>query len=699
MSAKLRTIDVDDLTEAQAVQELAALAFEISAHDAAYHQKDAPTVTDAEYDALRNRNAAIEKRFPKLIRSDSPSKRVGAVAATGFKKVQHAVPMLSLDNAFTDEDVQDFDGRIRRFLNFAEDETIEYVAEPKIDGVSFSARYENGRLVVGATRGDGGEGEDITANLRTIKEFPDMLMGDVPKVIEIRGEVYMTKPDFFALNQAQEAKDAKIFANPRNAAAGSLRQLDPAVTASRPLRVFAYTWGALDGMPKKAMWETQEEFLQQLKAWGFPINKLTKVCKSVDQLLGAYRALGEQRAELPYDIDGIVYKVNRLDWQKRLGFVSRAPRWATAHKYAAPRAETVLEKIEIQVGRTGVLTPVARLKPVNVGGVVVSNATLHNEDEINRKDIREGDTVIIQRAGDVIPQVVEVLTAKRPKGSKPYAFPETCPVCDSKVVREDGEVARRCTGGLICPAQAVERIRHFVSRDAFDIEGFGEKHIVAFFEDKLIESPADLFTLQKRAGVAIAQREGWGEKSATKLFEAIERRRKISLERFIYALGIPQIGQATARLLAQHYGSVDAWRAAMRAASKTDSDAFTELTSIESIGPSIAEDLIAFFAEAHNRAVLDKLVKALEIEEFKRADTTGSPIAGLTVVFTGELVTMTRSEAKAQAQTLGAKVAGSVSKKTDLVIAGPGAGSKLKDAETLGVKVIDEEAYVKLIGG
>jgi DNA ligase (NAD+) len=696
VKSPLRKIAVEKLTEAEAKSELKILATEIALHDVAYNQKDAPTITDAAYDALRRRNDAIEERFPKLIRKDSPSKKVGAAPAAGFKKVQHSVPMLSLGNAFSDEDVADFIDRIRRFLDLDGSENVEVTAEPKIDGLSFSARYENGQLAVAATRGDGQEGEDITANIRTIKELPDFIMGDVPKVIEIRGEVYMTKQDFAKLNAAQEAKGGKVFANPRNAAAGSLRQLDPNITKERPLKAFTYGWGDVKGME----WKTQWEFLQTLKAWKFPVNPRTKVVKNVAEMLREYQKLGEDRAGLPYDIDGMVYKVNRLDLQKRLGFVSRAPRWATAHKYSAERAETVLENIDIQVGRTGTLTPVARLKPVNVGGVVVANATLHNEDEIARKDVRIGDSVIIQRAGDVIPQVVEVITAKRPKNSKAYKFPKTCPVCGSLAIREEGEVARRCTGGLICEAQAVERLKHFVSRNAFDIEGMGEKNIEEFFKDKIIDSPADLFTLEKRGGrKKLSEREGWAEKSIDNLFAAIEQRRTISLERFIYALGIRQIGQATARLLAHAYGSFDAWRKAMTAAKDKESDAWTELTSIEQIGEAVADDLVGFFAEKHNRTVLDALAKELTIEDFVRPDTSGSPIAGKIIVFTGTLETIGRNEAKAQAQSLGAKVAGSVSKKTDIVVAGPGAGSKLKDAQALGVKVMTEEEYFKLIGG
>ena len=695
-ASKTKSDDVEGLTEKEAAAELKRLAAEIKTHDEAYYQQDAPAVTDAAYDALRARNTALEARFPKLIRDDSPSRRVGAALTSGFRKVQHAVPMLSLGNAFSDEDVADFIDRVRRFLTLPADAAVEVTAEPKIDGLSFSARYEDGRLTVAATRGDGAEGEDITANIKTIGAMPLKLKGKAPDVIEIRGEIFMSKSDFAKLNAAQGAKNAKQFANPRNAAAGSLRQLDSKITASRPLRLYAYTWGALEGMT----WDTQMEFLEQLEAWGFPVNERTKVCKSVPEMIKAYNKLGEDRAGLAYDIDGMVYKVNSLAWQRRLGFVSRAPRWAIAHKFSAEQAQTTLERIEIQVGRTGALTPVAHLTPVNVGGVMVARATLHNEDEIARKDIREGDTVIIQRAGDVIPQVVEVRLDKRPKSTKAYAFPDKCPVCKSLAVREPDEAVRRCTGGLSCAAQAVERMRHFVSREAFDIEGLGEKHIEAFFEDGLVESPADLFTLAKRGGKAkLMEREGWGEKSVDNLFLAIERRRAVPFERFIFALGIRQVGQATARLLAHAYGTYDAWRKAMIAAQDEESDAYRDLTNIEQIGPSVATDVVAFFAEKHNREILEALDKQLTIEPFVAPAVGDSPIAGKIVVFTGTLVAMGRSEAKAKAQSLGAKVAGSVSKKTDLVIAGPGAGSKLKEAEALGVKVVTEEEYLVLIGG
>lgn len=702
MAPDLSARPVEDLSRDDAAAELERLAGEMAAHDKRYHQDDAPVISDADYDALKARNAAIEKKFPKLIREDSPSLKVGAAPSSGFTKVQHSVPMLSLGNVFDEADVADFFARIRRFLGLGDNEPVDVIAEPKIDGLGFSARYEAGRFIVGATRGDGQVGEDITANLRTIHDLPDMLMGpaeDVPDVIEVRGEVFMSKPDFEALNASQEEKGAKVFANPRNAAAGSLRQLDPTITKARPLTLFAYAWGEAEPLN----WDSQQAYNDRLKAWGFSTNPLAQVCTSVEEALAAYNAIGEQRAALPYDIDGVVYKVNRLDYQQRLGFVSRAPRWATAHKFPAEQAQTVLEKIDIQVGRTGSLTPVARLTPVNVGGVVVSNATLHNEDEIARKDIREGDTVIIQRAGDVIPQVVQVLTDKRDKDSTPYAYPSTCPICDSLAVREEGEAVRRCTGGLICAAQAVERLKHFVSRNTFDIEGLGAKNIEAFFAEGAIKSPVDIFTLEKRDAdpdnlTPLKNREGWGKTSAENLFAAINEKRTIGFDRFMFALGIRQIGQATARLLAQAYGSLDALRDALALAQDRDSEAYADLLNIESVGAAVADDLLAFFAEAHNQEVLDGLARELIIEDFEAPDTDSSPIAGKTVVFTGNLETMSRNEAKAGAQALGAKVAGSVSAKTDLVIAGPGAGSKLKKAEDLGVEVKTEQEYLALIG-
>ncbi len=688
-------IDPGNLTEMEAAAELERLAAEIAAHDKAYHADDAPVIPDAEYDALRRLNDAIEARFPDLVREDSPSRQVGAAPAGGFAKVVHARPMLSLGNVFSEEELRDFVDGLRRFLKELRDDpaiAIEFVAEPKIDGLSISLRYENGRFVTGATRGDGAVGEDVTENLRTLDEVPKTLEG-APEILEVRGEVYMTRPDFLEMNERQEAAGEKVFANPRNAAAGSLRQLDSAITAARPLKLFAYAWGELS----EPVGETQWDFLTALGKWGFPVNPLATVCGSVEEILENYEKLSAARAGLGYDIDGIVYKVNRLDWQERLGMVSRAPRWAAAHKFPAEKAETVLNGITIQVGRTGTLTPVAELEPITVGGVVVSRATLHNEDEIGRKDIRIGDTVVIQRAGDVIPQVVEVVTAKRPKTSKAFEFPDVCPECGSHAVRPEGEAARRCTGGLVCPAQALERMKHFVSRDAFDIEGLGAKHIEAFMADHILGTPADIFRLgDHRDG--IAGREGWGDRSADNLIAAIGDRRAVDLDRLIYALGIPQVGSATARLLAKQYGALDDWRNAMGAAENRESEAYAELTGIDGIGPSVAEDILEFFGEAHNRAVLDDLGELLDVQNFEAPDTVGSPIAGKTVVFTGTLETVTRSEAKVRAESLGAKVAGSVSNKTDYVVAGPGAGSKAKKAADLGIATLTEDEWLKLIG-
>ncbi len=688
-------IDPGNLTEMEAAAELERLAAEIAAHDKAYHADDAPVIPDAEYDALRRLNDAIEARFPDLVRENSPSRQVGAAPAGGFAKVTHARPMLSLGNVFSEEELRDFVDGLRRFLKELRDDptiAIEFVAEPKIDGLSISLRYENGEFVTGATRGDGAVGEDVTENLRTLDEIPKTLMG-APEILEVRGEVYMTRPDFLEMNERQEAAGDKVFANPRNAAAGSLRQLDSTITAARPLKLFAYAWGDLS----EPVGETQWDFLAALGKWGFPVNPLARVCGSVEEILENYEKLSAARAGLDYDIDGIVYKVNRLDWQERLGMVSRAPRWAVAHKFPAEKAETVLNGITIQVGRTGTLTPVAELEPVTVGGVVVSRATLHNEDEIGRKDIRIGDTVVIQRAGDVIPQVVEVVTAKRPKESKPFVFPEVCPECGSHAVRPEGEAARRCTGGLVCPAQALERMKHFVSRNAFDIEGLGAKHIEAFMADDILRTPADIFRLgDHRDG--IAGREGWGDRSADNLIAAIGDRRAIDLDRLIYALGIPQVGSATARLLAKQYGALDNWRNAMGAAENRESEAYAELTDIDGIGPSVAEDILEFFGETHNRAVLDDLGELLDVRNFEAPDTVGSPIAGKTVVFTGTLETVTRSEAKVRAESLGAKVAGSVSTKTDYVVAGPGAGSKAKKAADLGIATLTEDEWLKLIG-
>ncbi len=693
MSGEGRDSPVDALTPLEAAAELDALAADITAHDIAYYQNAAPKVSDAEYDALRGRLEAIEASFPDLARSDSPSKKVGAVPATGFGKVPHKVPMLSLGNAFDDDDVIEFIARVRRFLGLDQGETVEIVCEPKIDGLSVSLRYVQGQFVQGATRGDGATGEDITENLKTLADIPAALK-EAPEVLEVRGEVYMTRADFADLNKSQEKAGGKVFANPRNAAAGSLRQKDPKVTKSRPLRLFAYAWGEVS----QPVAETHWDFLERLRDWGFPTNPLAALKAQVEDCLGFYADTVEKRPGLDYEIDGMVYKVNRLDWQDRLGAVSRAPRWAIAHKFPAEKAETVLREITIQVGRTGTLTPVANLEPVTVGGAVVARATLHNEDEIARKDVREGDAVIIQRAGDVIPQVVSVVLDKRPKDSKPYRFPDTCPECGSLAIREDGEVAKRCTGGLVCPAQRLERLKHFVSRNAFDIEGLGEKHIIAFLKDGLIETPADIFRLEAGHADAIAARDGWGEQSAKNLFAALRERSTIPLDRFIYALGIRQVGQANARLLAKQYGSLKGWREQMDAAQDRESDAYGELTNIDGIGPLVAGDLLGFCAEAHNRDVLDALGDLLTVEDFQAPDTADSPVAGKTVVFTGTLESLSRAEAKTRAEALGAKVAGSVSKKTDYVIVGADAGSKAKKARELGVATLTEQEWLKLIG-
>jgi len=685
---------VEKLTAAQAAKELERLAREIAAHDRAYYREDAPKVSDADYDALRRRNAEVEVRFPALVRPDSPSHRVGAKPSEKFGKVVHRVAMLSLDNAFADKDIADFAARVRRFLGLKEDDELVFTAEPKIDGLSASLRYEDGVFVQGATRGDGAEGEDITANLRTLKDIPLRLGGKPPALLEVRGEVYMTHKDFAALNKRQEAAGEKVFANPRNSAAGSVRQLDPAITAARPLHFFAYAWGEVGKLPAKTQWD----MLGAFKDYGFRVNPLVRRCKTTDELLKFYRDIESKRAGLGYDIDGVVYKVDDLGLQERLGFVSRSPRWAIAHKFPAEQAETVLEGIDIQVGRTGKLAPVARLKPVTVGGVVVSNATLHNEDEIVRKDVRIGDTVVIQRAGDVIPQIVRVVE-KPGKRNPPYKFPDKCPACGSHAVREVDEktgkqdVDRRCTGGLICPAQAVERLKHFVSRDAFDIEGLGEKHITAFHAEGLIKQPADIFRLERKHGQEIAEREGWGEQSARKLFDAIERRREIGLDRFINALGIRHVGETTAKLIARNFHTLDGFVGAM------ESDhAVADLDAIEGVGETVAEAIKDFFDEPHNRAVVKHLAKEVTVTEVAAPAVSGSPVAGKTVVFTGTLEKMTRPEAKARAEALGAKVASSVSKKTDLVVAGPGAGSKLADAQKFDVKVIDEDGWLKLIG-
>ena len=680
------------LSQEDVALELERLAAEIARHDHAYYERDTPEIDDAGYDALRCRNDVIEARFPDLVRSDSPNRRVGAAPASGFSKVAHAQPMLSLSNAFGADDVIEFMARIRRFLGLDENETVEIVAEPKIDGLSASLRYEKGKFVLGATRGDGAVGEDITANLRTIADIPALLREGAPDIVEVRGEVYMRREDFFALNERQVAAGGKSFANPRNAAAGSLRQLDTSITASRPLRFFAYSSGKTSAPVAGTHWA----FLTALKDWGFSVNPRARLCADAAAALALYAQIDADRAGLPYDIDGIVYKVNRLDWQVRLGMISRAPRWAIAHKFAAEQAQTILHRISVQVGRTGALTPVAELEPVNVGGVVVSRATLHNADEIARKDVRAGDTVVVQRAGDVIPQIVRAVVERRPAGAAPYKFPNRCPECGSIVASEDGEVVRRCTAGLICPAQALERLKHFVSRNAFDIEGLGGKHIETFRKAGLISTPADIFRLGGHAA-EIAALKGWQAQSRDNLLAAIAARRTIALERLIYALGIRQVGQGNARLLARHYGSFAALSSALRDAIDPESEAYNTLIDIDGIGPAAAADLIAFFAEDHNRAILDDLERLLVIEPFMR-EASDSPVAGRIVVFTGTLEAMSRSEAKARAEALGAKVAGSVSAKTDFVVAGPGAGSKAKKAAELGVTVLSEQDWFAMIG-
>jgi DNA ligase (NAD+) len=688
------------LTEVQAKAELKRLAAEIAGHDKRYYQEDAPTVSDAEYDALRQRNAAIEARYPGLVRADSPSQRVGAAPVAKFAKVRHAVPMLSLDNAFAEQDVFDFVGRIRRFLRLGADEEIAFSAEPKIDGLSISLRYENGELVTGATRGDGSEGEDVTANLRTLEDIPHRLkVRGVPEVCEVRGEVYMTKSGFLALNKRQSEIGGQVFVNPRNSAAGSLRQKDPSITASRPLGFFAYAWGEMSEMPA----DTQSGMVSWFRSCGFKTNPLAKMCRSVDELLRFHREIEAERGILDYDIDGVVYKVDRLDWQRRLGFVSRNPRWAIAHKFPAEKAMTLVKDIEIQVGRTGALTPVAKLEPVTVGGVVVQNATLHNADEIERLGIRIGDTVRIQRAGDVIPQVLGVVQ-EQPRGAEPYHFPTRCPChLHTEVVREktatgeEGAVAR-CSGEFACPYQATEHLKHFVSRRAFDIEGLGEKQIEFFYDQRWIEEPADIFTLELRNNeIRLQEVEGFGETSVRNLFSAIAARREISLERFIYALGIRHVGETTATALARGYGTWEAFHDACLKLTRGDEEAMQEMDALDQIGDTVIESLRDYFGEAHNRRRIERLAAQVHIREAEKP-RSASPVAGKTVVFTGALEKMTRDEAKDMAERLGAKVAGSVSKKTDYVVAGPGAGSKLDKARAAGVNVITEDEWFALVG-
>jgi DNA ligase (NAD+) len=694
----LRDIPVEDLTPELAAAELAALAREIAHHNRLYHQKDAPEIPDADYDALRRRNDQIELRFPELKRDDSPSLKVGAAPAAGFRKVVHEVPMLSLGNAFEPGEIDEFVARIRRFLNLPEDAPPELVAEPKVDGLSCALRYERGRLVLAATRGDGTEGEDVTENVRTIADVPQTLNGPAPEMLEVRGEVYMDRNEFMAFNARRAERGDPIFANPRNAAAGSLRQLDPRITAGRPLRFFGYSWGVVSERLAPTQWDMRA----RLEEFGFRLNKPSRLCAGARELLAYYAEIQQQRPDLPFDIDGVVYKVNRLDWQDRLGFVSRAPRWAIAHKFPAEQAQTRLKGIIVQVGRTGALTPVADLEPVTVGGVVVSRATLHNEDEIARKDVRIGDQVIVQRAGDVIPQIVGVVEALRPDGAEPYVFPHHCPVCGSEAPRDEGGVVRRCTGGLVCDAQAVERLRHFVSRDAFDIEGLGDKIIREFWDEGMVRRPGDIFRLRERDEKSLTRlknHEGWGVRSAAKLFDSIEARRRIPLDRFIFALGIRQVGQATAKLLARHYLSLSHLRDCLEKARIHGSEEYGDLTNIEQIGPSVATDLLAFFGEAHNQEVLDDLLEAgVEVLDYVPPKAVTSAVAGKTVVFTGTLETVTRSEAKARAETLGAKVAGSVSAKTDYVVVGADAGSKAKRAQELGVTTLSEQEWLELVG-
>jgi len=703
-------IPVSELTAKQAKAEHARLTAEIAQYDKRYYQEDRPSITDAEYDELRARYNAIEERFPDLRTLESLALKVGAAPSGKFKKVRHALPMLSLDNAFSDEDVVDFVARIRRFLKLDESEKIAFSAEPKIDGLSMSLRYEGGELVTAATRGDGTEGEDVTANIRTLDDVPQKLKGKaVPKVCEVRGEVYMTKRAFLQLNERQKAAGGQIFANPRNSAAGSLRQKDPSITASRPLGFFAYGWGEMSDMPA----DTQTGAIKWFEACGFKTNPLTRLCRSTDELIAFHRKIEEGRARLDYDIDGVVYKIDRIDWQERLGFVSRTPRWAVAHKFPAERATTVMRDVLITVGRTGVLTPTAQLEPVGIGGVVVSMATLHNEDYIKGvggkgeslregRDIRIGDTVIVQRAGDVIPQIVDVVIDRRPKDAKPYKFPRKCPCyLHTDVVREETatgeEGARaRCTGEFACPFQKIEHLKLFCSRRAFDIEGLGEKQIELFFEKEWVKEPADIFTLEKKHRKDLLEEEGFGETSVRNLFDAIDVRRTIALDRFIYALGIRHVGETTALALARGYGSWQAFHDACLKIAKGDVETAAEMDALDQIGDTVIEAVKAYFGESHNRGIVERLKKQVEVLDAEKPKTD-SAIAGKTVVFTGSLEKMTREEAKAQAERLGAKAAGSVSKKTDYVVAGPGAGSKLAEAKKHGVKVLTEDEWLKLI--
>jgi DNA ligase (NAD+) len=689
-------LPVDALDREQAAAELARLAAEIARHDRLYYQEAAPEISDAEYDRLRRRNQAIEARFPDLVRPDSPSHRVGAPPVADFAKVRHRLPMLSLDNAMEAGEVVEFTARVRRFLNLPPEAPLLLVAEPKVDGVSCALRYERGVLVQAATRGDGTTGEDVTANVRTIRDVPQRLVGDAPPLLEVRGEVYMERADFLALNREREARGEPLFANPRNFAAGSLRQLDSRITASRRLRFMAHGWGEADPPVEGSYWD----FRQRLQEHGVRVDPLATRIEDPDEIVSHHRSLAERRLDLPYEIDGVVIKVDRLDYQRRLGQVGRAPRWAIAFKFAAEQAPTRILDITVQVGRTGALTPVAHLEPVNVGGVVVTRATLHNQDYIESKDIRIGDAVVVQRAGDVIPQVVEVLLERRPKGTAPFAFPDRCPACGSHAVRPEGEAVRRCTGGLICPAQRIERLRHFVGRDAFDIEGLGKKQVPQLIEAGLIEGPADIFRLARDPeGLEhLAGLPGWGRRKVDNLVRAIEARRSIPLDRFINALGIRFVGETTARLLARHYGELATWRRAMAAAAAGDEAALAELDNIDGIGPAVARALVDFFAEAHNIQVLDALAGEVEVEPAAAPEGGGSPLAGKTIVFTGTLEHMTRAEAKATAEALGAKVAGSVSRSTDFVVVGAEAGTKARKAMELGVRTLSEDQWREMAG-
>ncbi|MDM7927323.1 MAG: NAD-dependent DNA ligase LigA [Blastomonas fulva] len=682
--------DVSTLSEAEAAIELQRLAKKIARHNRLYHAEDSPEISDADYDALVRRNNELEAAFPHLIRADSPSRMVGAaVEASPLTKVRHEQRMMSLDNGFSDEDIAEFVVRVRRYLALPEDEMLALTAEDKIDGLSLSLRYEQGVLVRAATRGDGEVGEDVTANVRMIADIPERLAGKAPAILEIRGEVYMSKADFAALNAAQAERDEKLFANPRNAAAGSLRQKDARVTAARPLRFLAHGWGVASEVPG----DTQHEVMQAIAAMGVPVSPLLQRVESLEDLLAHYRSIEAQRADLPYDIDGVVYKVDRLDWQARLGFVAKAPRWALAHKFPAERAETTLQAIDIQVGRTGKLTPVGRLTPVTVGGVVVSNVTLHNRDEIARLGVRPGDRVVVQRAGDVIPQVVENLTRDEPR--EPYFFPDRCPECGSEAVAEEGEVDVRCTGGLICPAQQRERLKHFVSRAALDIDGLGERTIAEFLDAGFIAKPGDIFRLKQHRS-AILAREGWQEKSVDNLLASIEARRGADPGRFLFALGIRHVGSVTAKDLVKAFGSVEAVGTIGHRLAAGDAEAVAEVTGIDGIGPAVAEALGDFFHEPHNAAVFDDLIAEVRPAAFV-STARETEWSGKTIVFTGKLETMSRDEAKAQAERLGAKSAGSVSAKTDLVVAGPGAGSKLKKAAELGVRVVDEAEWAEIM--